>query len=58
MTRVLVTGASGFVGVSLCRALAQSGFIVWAAARKPEAVPAQTNINPVALPDLADAPEL
>jgi nucleoside-diphosphate-sugar epimerase len=53
MTRVLVTGASGFVGVSLCRALAQSGFIVWAAARKPETVPAQTNINPVALPDLA-----
>jgi nucleoside-diphosphate-sugar epimerase len=53
MTRVLVTGASGFVGVSLCRALAQSGFVVWAAARKPEAVPVQTNINPVALPDLA-----
>jgi nucleoside-diphosphate-sugar epimerase len=54
MTRVLVTGASGFVGRSLTRALAQSGHVVWGAAREPQAVPEQTNINPIALPDLAN----
>jgi len=54
MTRVLVTGASGFVGRPLVRALAQSGYVVWAAAREPQAVPAQTNVNPIALPDLAN----
>ena len=54
MTRVLVTGASGFVGRPLTRALAQSGHVVWAAAREPQAVPTQTNINPIALPDLAN----
>lgn len=53
MTRVLVTGASGFVGLSLTRALAQSGNVVWAAAREPQAVLVRTNINPIALPDLA-----
>jgi nucleoside-diphosphate-sugar epimerase len=28
--------------------------VVWAAAREPQAVPTQTNINPIALPDLAN----
>ena len=54
MTRVLVTGASGFVGAPLSRALAQSGHVVWAAARDPQAIPPQTNVNPIALSDLAN----
>ncbi len=54
MTRVLITGASGFVGRPLTRALAQSGYVVWAAARAPQAIPVQTNVNPIALPDLAN----
>ena len=53
MTRVLVTGASGFVGLPLTRALAQSGNVVWAAARDIKAIPEQTNVNPIALPDLS-----
>lgn len=53
MTRVLVTGANGFVGLPLSRALAQSGSVVWAAARDLRAIPEQTNVNPIALPDLS-----
>jgi UDP-glucose 4-epimerase len=53
MTKVLITGASGFVGLPLTRALARSGHVVWAAARNPRAIPEQTNVNPIALPDLA-----
>jgi len=40
MTRVLVTGASGFVGRSLCLALADAGYTVRAALRTDRAVPA------------------
>lgn len=53
MTRVLVTGANGFVGLPLSRALAQSGSVVWAAARDLRAIPEQTNVNPIVLPDLS-----
>lgn len=53
MTRVLVTGASGFVGRPLTRALAQSGNVIWAAARDLKAISEQTNVNPIALPDLS-----
>ena len=41
MTRtVLVTGASGFIGAPLVRALARRGFEVRGAARDPASVPA------------------
>ena len=53
MTRVLITGASGFAGLSLSGALAESGMTVRAAARKPQTIPARSGIEPVALPDLA-----
>ena len=39
MTRVLVTGATGFVGRVLCNALAQSGYVVRAAVRRDVGVP-------------------
>lgn len=53
MRRILVTGASGFVGRALTQALAQSGTSVRAAARDPARIPAVSSIEPVALPDLA-----
>jgi nucleoside-diphosphate-sugar epimerase len=40
MTRVLVTGATGFVGRSLCMALADAGYTVRAALRTDQAIPA------------------
>jgi len=55
MTRVLVTGAGGFVGRSLIRTLAEAGMNVRAAARKPKVIRARTNIDPFPLPDLATA---
>ncbi len=39
MVRVLVTGASGFVGQTLCGVLAQSGCVVRAALRSPRPMP-------------------
>lgn len=38
--RVLVTGASGYIGSQLVGPLAEAGFLVRAAARRPERVPA------------------
>jgi nucleoside-diphosphate-sugar epimerase len=40
MTRVLVTGATGFVGQTLCDALARSGYVVRAALRNDCWIPA------------------
>ncbi len=40
MTRVLITGATGFVGKALCHHLAQSGYLVRAALRCQCSVPA------------------
>jgi nucleoside-diphosphate-sugar epimerase len=39
MTRVLVTGATGFVGQMLCARLAESGYLVRAALRAPRPLP-------------------
>jgi nucleoside-diphosphate-sugar epimerase len=40
MTRVLVTGATGFVGRTLCEVLAKSGYLVRAGLRIEQSVPA------------------
>ena len=50
--RVLVTGASGFIGQNLVRRLAAAGWQVRAAARKPMVTPA--SVETVGLPELAD----
>ncbi len=51
--RVLVTGASGFIGKRLTTALAKAGWEVKAAAREPSAIPAARGVEPVELHDLA-----
>jgi nucleoside-diphosphate-sugar epimerase len=51
--RVLITGASGFIGKHLTGALAKEGWQVRAASRDPAAIPAKGGIERVALPDLA-----
>jgi nucleoside-diphosphate-sugar epimerase len=40
MTRVLVTGATGFIGRALCELLARSGYLVRAALRHDRSIPA------------------
>jgi nucleoside-diphosphate-sugar epimerase len=51
--RVLVTGASGFIGRDLVTRLAASGWHVLAAARSPREVATGHGVEPVRLPDLA-----
>ncbi|HWM32592.1 MAG TPA: NAD-dependent epimerase/dehydratase family protein [Methyloceanibacter sp.] len=50
---VLVTGASGFIGKRLIGALAKDGFKVRTAARDPSSIIAASEVERVALPDLA-----
>jgi UDP-glucose 4-epimerase len=52
---VLVTGASGFLGKHMVRALAANGWKVRAAARDPAAIPDVTGVERIALPDLTRA---
>lgn len=51
--RVLVTGATGFIGKKLIAALAKQGFAVRAAARDPGAVIAASEVERVVMPELA-----
>ena len=51
--RVLITGASGFIGKSLTKALAKESWQVRAASRDPALIPAIRGVERVAMPDLA-----
>jgi nucleoside-diphosphate-sugar epimerase len=51
--RVLVTGASGFIGKRLTTALARDGWEVRGAARDPAGVPAASGVERIAMGDLA-----
>jgi len=53
VTRLLVTGASGFVGRAAMAALARQGFVLRAAVRSPPHPPLPAGIETVELPDLA-----
>ena len=51
--RVLITGASGFIGKRLTGALAKAGWNVRAAARDPSAIQAASGVERVTMADLA-----
>ena len=53
MTRVLVTGASGFIGRAATAALAQSGYLLRAAVRRPAQPPFVDGVEVVQHPDLS-----
>ncbi len=53
MTRVLVTGASGLIGRAAIAALAQSGYVLRAAVRRPPQPPFAGGVEVVQHPDLS-----
>jgi nucleoside-diphosphate-sugar epimerase len=55
--RLLITGATGFVGHALTRALAGPDMPVRAAARHPAGIPSSAHVEPCHLPDLASDPD-
>ena len=57
MTRVLVTGATGFVGSSLCERLAQAGYVVRAALHSDRSLP-ESIAEKVVTGDIATSTEL
>jgi len=50
--RVLITGASGFIGKRLAGALAKQGWQVRAASRDPSSIPARSGVERATMPDL------
>lgn len=52
--RILITGASGFIGSALCSALSRVGYCVRAASRKPPRIVDTAAIQWVELPNLED----
>jgi len=50
--RVLITGASGFIGKRLAGALAREGWQVRAASRDPSSIPARSGVERATMPDL------
>ena len=51
--RVLITGASGFIGKRLAGALAKEGFEVRAVSRDPSSIPTISGVERATMPDLA-----
>ncbi len=52
MTRILVTGATGFVGRALCPVFVAAGHEVLASSRNPEAAKDMDGVEPVLAPEL------
>jgi nucleoside-diphosphate-sugar epimerase len=55
MTRLLVTGASGFIGRAVVSAFAQEGYALRAAVRRPSQPPFAANVEVAQHPDLSRA---